>query len=357
MRVLIYALGCVPVELLYSDCHRIGDDTVKVDGWIPCEVVTETFSGEHLLNLGPAGFTFQRTQESTPYEFILLAPSCPRTGRYSFFHRNKQDHHWTHFRVEVLSKTLNTSMFSSKTRMCILIDRSLGEDRLRGAQFVLTRVDHKKVFIHYVYSIKLSKTHEQYSSSARQAHPRDKFFGKSAGPQLEFILERSFPQMVDLPRPQNPEQYTARLDLVKFNVLPLVHYCINYYSWNFWSWVLPNTKLALVVLWLETPITQWLLLTMLNSISHRAWVTTYAGNWTPHGPWKWFWKYMNFHSPISHKTYAKTGATISFVMCVLTDKYSGMMAVSLYWLVLYERKELGVLWAWALLYNVLERVI
>ena len=349
MRLLIYALGSVPVELLYSDCNRIGARIVKVDGWIPREVVTERFSGEHLLHLGPAGFTFQRRQESTPYEFIFLAPSCPRTGRYSLFHWDEDARECTHHRVEVLSKTQDRSTFRSNTRMCILIDRSLGEDRLRGAQFVLTRIDHEKVFIHYVHSIKLSRTDEKYSSSARQANPRDTFFGKSAGPQLEFILERSFPQMVDLPRPQNPEQYTARLDLLKFNAVPLIQYPISYYSWNFWSWILPSTKLAFAVLLLEMSLSQWLLIWTLNSIGHRAWTTTYGASWTPEGPWKWFWKYMNFHSPISQKTYAKTGSAISFVVCVLTDNYSGMMAIAIYWLVLYERKELGVLYAWALL--------
>lgn len=41
MKLLFYGLGTLPVELLFSECARIGCCTV--DSWIPREIVPERF--------------------------------------------------------------------------------------------------------------------------------------------------------------------------------------------------------------------------------------------------------------------------------------------------------------------------
>jgi hypothetical protein len=73
MKLLFYGLGTIPVELLLSECARLG--RCDVDSWIPREIVPESFSGEHVLRLGLEGFTFHQQKANRPLKFFLLSRS------------------------------------------------------------------------------------------------------------------------------------------------------------------------------------------------------------------------------------------------------------------------------------------
>lgn len=333
MRSFIYALGSVPVELLYSNCDRIGGDAIQVDGWIPCEVAAEKFSGKHLLQLGQEGFTFQRSEDSPPYEFFLLLPPYPRSARFSLSCHDKRTDEKIDFRVEALSTSTHESPTSSEANVCILINRSLGPNHLRGAQFLVTRIDNEKVFLQYTHPLRLWITDDTQLSSTMEENLGDTFLARPAAPQQRFILERSSsPRDFGFPRPQNPDQYSPRLDFLIFNVYPMIGLYMNYLTSILWNRLFKSGKIAFAALLLEVFLRLWLLEWALHSMSHRAWMATHWQSWTPHGPWKWFWRYMNFQSPISFKAYAKALATVSFVASVLTNNYWGMLAVSCYWL-------------------------
>ena len=354
MRLFIYALGSVPVELLYSNCGRIGGDAIQVDGWIPCEVAAEKFSGEHLLHLGQEGFTFRRSEDSPPYEFFLLTPPYPRTARFSISCHDKRTEEKMDFRVEALSTRTHKSPTRSEGKVYILIDRYLRPNHPRGAQFLVTRIDNEKVFLQYIRPLRLWKTNDIQLSSTMEENLEDRCFILPAAPQQKFILERSSsPQASGFPRPQNPDQYFPRLDVIIFNVCPAIQLYISSFTWVLWNRLFKNGKIATAAFLLEASSYPWLFEWALRSMSHRAWIATYGRSWTPHGPWKWFWRCMNFQSPISYKAYAKALATFSFIACVLTNNYWGMLSVSIYWLPLFERKQLGLLYLWALLFKAL----
>jgi hypothetical protein len=56
MKLLFYGLGPLPVELLFSECARLG--CCEMDSWIPREIIPETISGERVLRLVSEGFIF-----------------------------------------------------------------------------------------------------------------------------------------------------------------------------------------------------------------------------------------------------------------------------------------------------------
>jgi hypothetical protein len=171
-------------------------------------------------------------------------------------------------------------------------------------------------------------------------------------PNKRFILERaSSPQASGFIRPQNPDQYSARLDVLLFNVCCLIGLYMRSLTWILWNRLFKNSKIAIAASFLEAFLEPWLFEWALHSISHRAWIATYGRSWTPHGPWKWFWRYINFQSPISSKAYSKALDVFSFVACVLTYNYWGMFSISIYWLPLFESRQLGLLYVWALLYK------
>ena len=360
MRLFIYALGSVPVELLYTDCTRIGGDATQVDGWIPNEVAAENLSGEHLLQLGKEGFIFERSQGSPPYEFFLLHPPYPRTTRFSLSSQDKRTNNRPVFVVEALGTKTHQAAIGCEAKEYILINRVLGPTQLRGAHFQVTRTENEKIFLRYLGSLRLWESDGIPLSSAASCNPGDTFFITPAAPQQRFILERSFSTLASsVPRPQMPEQYQPRVDFLIFNIYPLIDQYVNSHTWVLWNRLfktdgiaLTTSPLAVLASLLEACLRRWILHRVLYSMTFRAWIATYEQSWTPHGRWKWLWAYMNFQSPVSFKTYAKASATVSFVVCVLTANHAGMMAVSLYWLQFYERKQLGQLYVWALMYKV-----
>lgn len=146
------------------------------------------------------------------------------------------------------------------------------------------------------------------------------------------------------------------------NGLPLIEHYISYRAWPLWNKFfgsdgvsVTSSKRAFVAALLQGFLTRWAVERALHYIGHRAWLATYGQNWTPHGRWKWFWKYMNFQSPVSFKSYAKALATAAFVVSVMANQYAGVLAVSLYWLVILNRRHLANLYVWAVLYKAWER--
>jgi hypothetical protein len=53
------------------------------------------------------------------------------------------------FRVEALSTSAHESPNWSGAKVYILIDRYLSPTQIRGAQFLVTRIDNEKVFLQY----------------------------------------------------------------------------------------------------------------------------------------------------------------------------------------------------------------
>lgn len=355
MRLFIYALGSVPVELLFSDSRRIRSDETHVDDWIPCGVTAEKFAGECFLHLEQEGFTFQQSKDSGTYEFLLLSPPYPQAAQFTLSCHTEKTNGKEDFRVKRLTPSTYESPASSESKMYILINQSLGLDYRRGALFAATRIDNNKVFLRYVDSLRLWWIEDTKSTSPTEESPRDICFGQSASSQHKFILERSSqPTPLCFPRPQTAEQYFPRLDILLWNVLPLIERYISQFTWEFWITLSGNSKIAFVAALMQSFLARWLFEKILRSVGHRAWIATYGQSWTPHGRWRWFWGYMNFHSPVAFKTYAKFVASVSFVACVLAKSYSGLMAITLYWLPLFDRKQLLNLYIWLFLNKLLD---
>ena len=353
MRVLIYALGHVPLELLFSDCERLGGGAIQTDGWIPSEVVRQEFLGEQFLQLESEGFTFHCKDKSYACEFFLFSSRSTWLSRFYLDCYEKGSKEKLKFQAEALSREPDhdsSTPTQTQTDGCMLIDQSPGPDNVRGAQFLVTRIDNDKVFLKYVCPLRLRRIEDTSSDPGRDNSLETLNIIRST-PQLKFVLERSSRKVDIDPRPQNPEQYHNRIDFFIGWVIPWFNKIISPFTFMLWQKVFPNTWLAVLAASTEGYIRLLLIERALHWLCYRWWVSTYSQTWTIKGPWRWLERYMNFAGPISVKTAGKAVSTVAFVLCVLTNQFAGLMSVTLYWLMLFDRKMLGQLWTWAVIYH------
>jgi len=335
MKLLFYGLEKLPVELLFSECTRIG--CCEVDSWIPREVVPEKFSGAYTLQLGMEGFTFNQTVGKQPPKFWLL-PSSTEWQNQVLLYLSNRDNTQTKYLVKVPKSSNGNFPTTSKYGWCILAeDWSLDP---RGARFVISRIVGNKVFLHFDCPLRLFRNNKDNPKIAEQ-RLSDVSLALPADSRQEFIIEKSStPRDLGMSRPQNPEQYSDRLVVVSQSLW----WSLSYLERQLMKKYLPDTvsdnRLFLIV-WGVVSYKQlnWVDQAV-HAFVHYAWVETYQPTWRSSGPWKYFWKLSNYEPPVPFTTINKYCCTVVFFLSLLTNQCSMIMSITLYWYVIHPRHEL-----------------
>jgi hypothetical protein len=353
MKFLFYGLETLPVELLFSECARIG--SCEVDSWIPREVVPVKFSGANSLQLSSEGFTFHQTKEKQPLKFLLLPSSTTWQNQVLLFLSDESDNTQTKYLVEAPRSPPGHSTTTSKYGWCILAEDWSLEPR--GARFVVSRIVGHTVFLHFDCPLRLSRSTTEDPKISEQ-RLSDVSIALPADSRQVFIIEKSpTPQDLGMSRPQNPEQYSDRLIVISQTLwwglsylerqlmemfLPetISNHIYFFYAWSFVSYQ--------QLQWVEH---------VLHAFVHHAWVETYQPTWRSNGPWKWFWKLSNYEPPIPFKTMNKCICTLVFFFSLLQNQYSATMSVSLYWYAIYPKKELVNMYVTALVWKCVFRIL
>jgi hypothetical protein len=303
MKLLIYGLGTVPVELLFSECERLS--RADTDSWIPLEVVPETFHGEHVLRLGTEGFTFHRQKGDEPLVFYTVSRSVDWQDEIVLSVSDDPGEEERRYIAKAVtsSSAVQPPPTSRSNGWCILFEGDVFDDR--AARFVISRRRGNKVFLHFDCPLRLSRVDENDQKQRRQL-PSDTGIARLADSSVEFIIERSpTPESLSIARPQNPSQYSDRLIVIG----GFLYYGSGYLERRFLTWCLgagveedwrifPFSLVysMLKLRWIERG---------LEALVHRAWLETFSPTWSPSGPWRWFWKASNYEPPVPFKTINK----------------------------------------------------
>ncbi len=348
MKLLFYGLGTLPIELLFSECARVGN-CCEVDSWIPREVTPEKFIGDHNLQLGLEGFVFQQ-KNAHSLKFVLLASCGDRRDQFLVSLPNGSNDRRMNYEVRTLNSPSTQSSTTDRRSWCILVaDRA---PHSRGARFVISRIHENKIYLHFDCPLRLSVRDSENASLLTNQLLGAICFAEPAGPELEFILEKShIPQTMSTSRPQNPEQYSRRLIVIHQALFCGTTYTIRFLSNGFLEELLSKYK-AFFLLWCLVAYFQlkWIE-QALHAFAHRAWIETYDVAYDPDGRWKWFWRLSNYVPPIPFKTLMKYLCTLTFFVVFDAQNYLGVAQVTLYWLPLYPRNELMRMYVVAILSN------
>ena len=345
MRQLIYGLESLPTELLFSDCARLGHCTV--DAWIPCEIVPESFGGEHTLKLGSAGFIFETRKGAQPLKFYLLT-SMLRLDRFRLLLPDQKDADakCLEYNVETLQRSNDEQSAAPTKPLCIVVNTGPPE---RGARFVIDRVVGNKYFLHFDCPLRLAEIVDSESPSDAQQDRELNYAAVSLNG--DFIIERSHePQELSMSRPQNREQYSDRLAVIDRTVYNFMCLGEVYLMRSIWGYESTTSTLFHVFYGLYCfKRGQWMRRAS-SAFAHRAWMATYQRDWNPNGPWKWFWKVSNWVPSIPVGTLTKCW----YLFCLFqTESWSEVALVTLCGLSLFPELEDGILHATVSLAKVL----
>jgi hypothetical protein len=230
MKLLFYGLGTLPVELLFSECARLA--CCEMDSWIPREIVPETFSGEHVLRLGSEGFTFHQQKGDKPLKFFLISRSVVWQDQVLLSVSDRLENAERCYVVKAATSSTGQSSASSKNGWCILFENNLSNPR--AARFMISRRNRNKMFLHFDCPLRLSRRYDDTPETTVQL-PSYTCIARPADSQEEFIIEKSStPQSLGMPRPQNPELYSDRLDVIS----QAVFFGLGYVERYFMRWLL-----------------------------------------------------------------------------------------------------------------------
>ena len=157
----------------------------------------------------------------------------------------------------------------------------------------------------------------------------------------EFTIERNYePQDLSISRPQNPKQYSDRLMVTIHAIYGTINLGERYLMRAIWG----DEKSMSTVFYIFYGLycykkLQWVE-RILNAFVHRAWMATYQPGWDPNGPWKWFWKVSNWEPPIPFTTLMKWWCSFCFCLNFQTKTWSGVAAITFFWLPLFPTREL-----------------
>ncbi|KAH8722798.1 hypothetical protein GQ44DRAFT_346051 [Phaeosphaeriaceae sp. PMI808] len=336
MKLLFYGLGTVPVELLFSDCARIG--CCNVDAWIPKEIVPEHFQGKHTLKLASDGFIFQQQEDSELAKFFLfpmkteicefMAVSLPGVSKDLM----------TEYLVTALRRGGEEPPVTSQSGWCILLDvktdiLNIDTTISRGARFIITRTIGKKFYLHFDCPIRLVKTQVPRLTTTLTA--------QRPGPQAKFVIEKSTtPQILGISRPQNPKQILVRI----MAMVGIIHGFVTSFEKPFLepyvNMILPTTLLRVTFrVVLSHYEIRWIK-QLLMAIGHHAWFATYQPTWRANGRWRPFWYLFNYAPPIPFSTLMKYFCQAVLVLLLKKEVYSGACIIAGYWLQFYPFREL-----------------
>ncbi|KAF2807468.1 uncharacterized protein BDZ99DRAFT_523081 [Mytilinidion resinicola] len=326
MKLLFYGLETLPVELLFSECAKIGGCTV--DSWIPREVVPERFSGKYTLQLGPEGFTFCQSEDSRRLRFFLISSLTVWQDQMLLCLASNRRDTTTKYLVKALTPSAEQVLATSENGWCVLVEDE--SPNPRGARLVISRISGNKVFFHFDHPLRLSNS-DTDSSAITEQLLHNACVAQLADLGQEFIIEKSStPQSLGLSRPQNPKQYSDRLDVIS----QALCWGINYWERYMIKRCLSDAAAKNIIFLMAYGIfsykqRQWVN-RALHAFVHHAWVQTFHPTWSPNGRWKWFWKLSNYEPPIPFRTMMKYCCKFAFHGSLFTDSYSGMLMVTLY---------------------------
>jgi len=331
MKLLFYGLGILPVELLFSECARIG--CREVDSWIPKEVVLEMFSGEHSLRLGSDGFSFHHRDGRHRLKFYMLSSDTVWKEQVQLSVCDDEG-----LVVEVLEPSSEQLLVTSQNGWCILLEDNATCNPPRGARFVVSRLQENKVFLHFDRSIRLSKA-EFDNQRIKGQLPSNAY--RPANADQEFIIEKSTtPQDLRMPRPQTRKQYSDRL-IATGNILSDAFiFGEQYFFKSFLDRVVVKSTALNIIYWIFPIVQRILIQRALKALIHRAWIETFYPEWNQNGRWKWFWRLLNYIPPIPFKTMLKYWYHVLLYISLSLRSYSIAASVTAYWYVFYPKEEL-----------------
>lgn len=335
MKLLFYGLGILPVELLFSECPRIGSR--EVDSWIPRHVVPEVFSGNHTLRLQPDGFHFHYGDNCRPLKFFMLPSS---TNWHKDIQLKATDD------IGLVLKALEPSnkelTLTSKNGWCILLEDQQPLRSPRAALFVVSGLEENKVFLHFERSARLSTL--KFGNNEIEEHLPTHVF-QPAEEKLEFIIEKgSTPQDLRMPRPQTRKQYSDRLIFTGDMLSKVLIFGHQYFCRHFLEKALRNNIPLCVLYGLFTLTIRISMERALKALVHRAWIETFYPEWNPNGRWKWFWKLLNYVPPVPFKKMMKYYLKLMLSVTLTLGMHSLSAAASLYWYAIYPKEELVALY-------------
>ena len=346
MKQLFYSLESFPTELLFSDCARLGSCTV--DAWIPREVAPESFMGEHTLKLGSAGFTFKTEKGAGALLFFLLS-SERQLNRFQLLLREHRsaDVKYIRYNVEALQRSNDKQPAAPTGLLCTVIDNG---PPARGARLVVNRVVGHKYFLHFDCPLRLTKIDESNNPSDTQQDPKREC--DAVNLTGEFIIERNYePQELTISRPQNPEQFPDRLTFIGLVIWEIIGLGDRYLTIAIWSD--ESITLVLICYCFYCYMKKRWVNKALNAFMYQAWMATYQPDWNPHGPWKWFWKLLNWEPPMLFVTLTKFLSACIAIHYWVTKDWTGVATVTLYWDSLHLGVDLVSMYVMVILIKVL----
>ena len=216
MELLVYSLGTVPIEMLFSDCKRLGSG--GPDSWIPVEVVAETFLEYHFLRLDAEGFGFHSKDNNVPLKFYFISRTAVWRARREAILTvfDGPDDEERRFVAKSISTSSWQPATSANNDWCILIEHD--STNPRAARFKIIRMTENKVFLEFDCTMRLSLIANDTDASKpgnRNKKPKNmpSYIARPADSSHKFIIPRSQDDIksLSMARPQNPTQYFDRV--------------------------------------------------------------------------------------------------------------------------------------------------
>lgn len=342
MKLLVYSLGNIPVELLFTECSRLGNPC-EIDSWIPTEVAPVSFEGNHTLRLDGAGFNFHSSKNDDPLKFYFVSRSATWESDVLLNISDEPDEEEQRYIVRPNSKSSGKLPPNCRNGWCILLEGTWPVTGLRGARFAVVDRVGNKVFLNFDCTLSLSAANED---DAGHSASLSSYIGRPADSSRRFVLKRSEvnPESLSMARPQNPRQYSDRLIVVEqflyFGLGFLERRVLEHFFGDLDPiigdhWITVGIPYMIYNLkkhhWIEVA---------LRAIVHRAWLATYSPDWDPNGPWRWFWKVFNFEPWIPFSEINKILCRLLFTLYMASGFWAGVGQITIYWSVVYPVNEL-----------------
>ena len=350
MKLLVYSLGTVPAEMLFSDCKRLGSG--GPDSWIPVEVVAETFFEDHFLRLDAEGFGFHSKDSNMPLKFYFVSRAAvwraKREAILTVFDGPEDEER--RFAAKAISASSGPQPTTSASNdWCILIEHD--STNPRAARFKIVRRTGNNVFLQFDCTMRLSLIANDTDTSKpgkrkKKQKNMPSYIARPADSSHKFIIPRSQDAIksLSMARPQNPTQYSDRLLFIHGHL----YWALGHLEGRILERFFGDFDAVIGEHFLTIGIPYWFynlkkfgwIEDGLNALVHRAWVATYSPTWDPNGPWKWFWKAFNFEPAVPLSDINKFYMHLVIFRLVYSGSYAALGKVAMFWVAAYPIEEL-----------------